>query len=102
MVKFRIDHARVISQANVIQKNADVLAAQLKLLKQMELDCGAAWQGPAGETFQGKLAELRSEMTRTQKQLAQLAETITTCADRIQQEDQWAAERAAALKSGRH
>lgn len=41
-------------------------------------------------------------MTRTQKQLAQLAETITTCADRIQQEDQWAAERAAALRSGRH
>ena len=101
-MKFRIDHARVISQADVIRKNADGLAAQLKLLQQMELDCGAAWQGPAGETFQGKLAELRSEMTRTQKQLAQLAETITTCADRIQQEDQWAAERAAAMKSGHH
>ena len=102
MVRFRINHARVISQANVIRKNADDLASQLQLLQQMEQDCRAAWQGPAGETFRGKLAELHSEMTRTQKQLAQLAETITTCADRIQQEDQWAAERAAALRSGRH
>ena len=63
MVRFRINHARVISQANVIRTNADDLAAQLKLLQQMEQDCRAAWQGPAGETFRGKLAELHSEMT---------------------------------------
>ena len=102
MVRFRINHARVISQANVIRKNADDLAAQLKLLQQMEQDCRAAWQGPAGETFRGKLAELHSEMTRTQKQLAQLAETITPSPDRNHRDAQWAADRDAALRSGRH
>lgn len=99
-MKYRINYSKVISQANSIADDAAELSAQIRILEQMEQDCRAAWKGQAADVFISKLSTLRTEMNRTKNQMSTLASTIKYCADRIQREDQQAAERASALKSG--
>lgn len=100
-MKYRINHAKVVSQANSIADDAAQLSAQIKLLEQMEQDCRAAWKGQAAGAFLQKLNTLRNKMIRTESQISSLASTIRYCADRIQREDEEAERRAAALKSSR-
>ena len=95
---YRINYAKVISQAGSIEKGALELAAQVRALEQLEQDCNAIWKGQAADVR--KLHTLSSEMLRTQKQMTDLASTIKYCADRVQSADRQAEERAAALKSG--
>ena len=99
-MKYRINHSKVISQANSIANNASELSAQIKILEKLEQECRTVWKGQAADTFISKLSALRTEMTRTKNQMSTLASTIKYCADRIQREDREAEERAAALKSG--
>ena len=99
-MKYRINYAKVIAQANAVAEKASELSAQIKLLEQMEQDCQVAWKGEASDAFLAKLRTLRSEMSRTKSQMSTLASTIKYCADRIQREDEEAAERAANLSSG--
>ena len=96
---YRINYSKVISQAHAIEDNAAELAAQIKVLEQMEQDCRSVWKGQASDSFITKLRTLRSEMYRTKKQLSKLSSIIKYCADRIQREEQRGEERAAALKS---
>lgn len=96
---YRINHAKVVSQAHSIAENAASLSAQIKLIAAMEQDCRSAWKGEAANVFISRLSSLRSNMERTRSQMSNLASTIKYCADRIQREDEEAARRAAALKS---
>ena len=96
---YRINHAKVVSQAHSIAENATSFSKQIKVLEQMEQDCRAAWKGEAADVFIAKLSNLRSNMERTRSQMENLASTIKYCADRIQREDEEAARRAAALKA---
>lgn len=98
-MKYRINHAKVIAQANSISDNADQLNAQIKLLNQLEQECRSCWKGDAADTFISKLNQLRNEMAKTKTQMVGLASTIKYCADRIQKEDEAQERRAAALKS---
>ena len=98
---FRINYSKVISQANSIANDATNLAAQIKLLSQMEQDIRAAWKGQAAEAFLSRLTLLKSNMNKTRQQMTNLASTIKYCAERIQREDEEANRRAAALKSVR-
>lgn len=100
-MKYRINYAKVISQADAVMEGASEVSAQIRLLEQIEQNCRAAWKGQAAEVFIARLGALRTEMNRTKNQMSTLAATIKYCADRIQREDQQAEERAAALKSGR-
>ena len=99
-MKYRINYSKVISQANSISGDANQLAAQIRLLDQMEQECRTVWKGEAADIFISKIRSLRSEMNRTKSQMSDLASTIKYCANRIQREDREAEERAAALKSG--
>lgn len=65
---YRINYAKVISQAGSIEKGALELAAQVRALEQLEQDCNAIWKGQAADVFIRKLHTLSSEMLRTQKQ----------------------------------
>ena len=98
---FRINYSKVISQANSIANDATNLAAQIKLLSQMEQDIRAAWKGQAAEAFLSRLTLLKGNMNKTRQQMTNLASTIKYCAERIQREDEEANRRAAALKSAR-
>ena len=98
-MKYRINHSKVISQANSISGYASDLGKQIKALERLEQDCSSVWKGETADTFIAKLRALRTEMNRTKSQISSLASTIKYCADRIQREDERAAERAAALKS---
>lgn len=99
-MKYRINYSKVISQANAIAGDASELAAQIRLLEQMEQDCRAVWKGEAAEAFLAKLNALHDEMSRTKNQMSTLASTIKYCADRIQREDEEAARAASELSSG--
>ena len=98
-MKYRINHSKVISQANSIANDATKLSAQIKMLEQIERDCRAAWKGEAADAFVAKLSTLRNEMNVTKNQMSTLASTIKTCADRIRRADQEAEERAAVLNN---
>ena len=95
---YRINYAKVISQAGSIEKGALELAAQVRALEQLEQDCNAIWKGQAADVFIRKLNTLSLEMLRNEKQMTDLASTIKYCADRVQSADRQAEERAAALK----
>lgn len=97
---YRINYSKVISQANSISGNADELAAQIRMLDQIEQECRRCWKGQAADVFITKLHTLRNEMNRTRTQISDLSSTIKYCADKIQKEDREAAERAAALRNG--
>ena len=99
-MKYRINYSQVIKQANSISNNASELSAQIRMLEQIERDCRRCWKGQASDAFLAKLQVLRNEMSRTRTQMSNLSSTIKYCADKIQQEDCRAAERAAALKNG--
>lgn len=99
-MKYRINHAKVISQANEICENADQLSAQIRILNQLEQECRVCWKGEAADAFIANLNQLKSEMTRTRTQITDLASTVKYCADRIQREDKEAECRAAILRSG--
>lgn len=99
-MKYRINHSKVISQADSIRDDADQLNAQIRLLNQLEQECRLCWKGDAADAFLSKLNQLKTEMTRTKNQMSNLASTIKYCADRIQREDEEAERRAAALSSG--
>ena len=66
-MKYRINHSKVISQANSIADNASELSAQIRLLEQIEQDCRSAWKGQAADIFITKLSTLRTEISRTKK-----------------------------------
>jgi len=95
---YRINYARVVSQANTIAECAQELSAQSNQLNMMEQRVRSAWKGPASETFLSRVLTLRGEVDRTRQQMANLAATIRQNADRIQREDEEAQRRAAALR----
>jgi WXG100 family type VII secretion target len=96
----RINHARVVSQANSIIENANELSRQINQLTNIEQQIRSAWRGRTCDTFLARLVALRSEMNTTRQQMTNLATTIRNNADRIRREDEDAARRAAALNSG--
>lgn len=100
-MKYRINYSKVIAQVNSINGSVSELSAQIKIIEQLEQDCRSVWKGQAADAFIARLSTLQSEMRQTKNQMSTLASTIKYCADRIQQEDRQAEERAAALKSGR-
>ena len=95
---YRINYSKVVSQANTIADCAQQLSAQSGHLTVMEQNIRSAWKGQASEAFLSRVLTLRGEVDRTRQQMANLASTIRTCADRIQREDEEAQRRAAALK----
>ena len=95
---YRINYSKVVSQANTIADCADSLSVQSNQLAAMEQNIRSGWKGQASETFLSRVSMLRGEVTRTKQQIAALASTIKTCADRIQREDEEAERRAKALK----
>lgn len=99
-MKYRINHSKVVSQADSIKDDADQLNTQIRLLNQLAQECRLCWKGDAADVFLLKLDQLKTEMTRTRIQMTNLASTIKYCADRIQREDEEAERRAATLSSG--
>ena len=97
---YRINHSKVISQANSIADNASELSKQANQLMAMEQSIRSAWKGQASDAFLARVSALREEVNTARSQMANLASTIKTCADRIKREDEEAMRRAAALKSG--
>ena len=97
---YRINHAKVISQANSIADCASRLLEQSNQLSFMEQSIRSAWKGQASDAFFSRVSILRGEVNTARQQIATLASTIKYCADRIQREDDEAMRRAADLKSG--
>lgn len=98
-MKYRINYEAVMSQANQITEQSELLAAQIRQLSQIEADCRCVWKGEGAEAFLTRLALLRQEMGRTRAQMSDLAETVKYCADKIQREDEQLRRRAGELNA---
>lgn len=96
-MKYRINYTKVISQAQSIDNSATELSALVRQLENMEVDCRAAWKGQTADVFTNKLNTLISEMKSTRRQMTNLASTIRTCAERIENEDRRLEELAESL-----
>ena len=97
---YRINHSKVVSQANTIADCASRLSEQANQLSFMEQSIRSAWKGQASDVFFSRVSSIRGEVNTARQQIATLASTIKYCADRIQREDDEAMRRAANLKSG--
>jgi len=95
---YRINYSKVVAQANFIADCAKELSARSGQLNAMEQNIRSAWKGQASDAFISRVLTLRGEVDRTSRQMADLASTIKTSADKIQREDEEAQRRAAALK----
>ena len=97
---YRINHSKVVSQANTIADCASRLSQQVNQLSIMEQSIRSAWKGQASDAFFSRASALRGEVNTARQQIAILASTIKYCADRVQREDEEAMRKAANLKSG--
>ncbi len=100
-MRFRINYNDVIKKANRISENARELSAQINALTTIEEQCRSAWQGEASSAFMAKVSAMKEELTRTRRQIENLASTIRNCAERIHREDMDLADKASTLSTGR-
>lgn len=98
MASFRINYSKVISQANTMNDLSCDLSREISKLENVLNDVRANWKGPASETYQRQLVNLISSMKNTRKRMSNVSSTIKSVANRIQREDERAAEMANKLK----
>lgn len=97
-MKYRINITKVRRQASQIEENGSDLNALIREIETLEQDCRAVWKGQAADEFLSKLDQLKNNMKRTRRQITSLSDTIRSCADRIQREDEEQERLAEALK----
>lgn len=97
-MKYRINVTKVKRQAGQIEENGSDLNALIREIDTLEQDCRRVWKGQAADEFLTKLEQLKNNMKRTRRQITSLSETIRSCADRIQKEDEEQERIAQALK----
>lgn len=95
---FRINHSRVVSQANTIANLANSLTAEINRLNAMEQHLRSVWTGQTSNVFRSRVSAMRTELNMQRQQMANLAATIRRTADAIQRADEEAARRAASLR----
>lgn len=79
---------------------SDDLTQEMNKLKQMGTMAKQNWKGPASDTYQKQIMALISKMSHTKNRMTELAAMIDRAAERIKQEDDAAAVRAAKLVTG--
>ncbi|WP_261304022.1 WXG100 family type VII secretion target [Paenibacillus andongensis] len=98
---FRINYSQVVSQANHIHDLARNLNTNVSGLENLMQQMKSAWKGPAAEACLKQCELLKTEMNATFRQMEDVSSTIKQVADRIQREDEAAAERARRLSQGK-
>jgi WXG100 family type VII secretion target len=97
-MRFRINHAAVIAQANAIAQLSEDLQLQINQLNTMEQNLRAGWSGPAATAYFASVVELRNQIASQRTQITALANVIRNSANAIQRADEAAARRLAEIR----
>lgn len=92
MAEFRINHDKVVSQANEMKGLSRSLGVEIAKLEGVMSQVKAMWKGPASETFQSKLSTVISNMYKTKTDIESVSNKVKYVADKIQSEDERLAE----------
>ena len=87
MATFRINHSKVVSQANEISNLSNQLNTEIMKLENLLARIKNEWNGPASDAFQKQLIMLIADMKTTKYNMSSVGTTIKNIADRIQEED---------------
>ena len=90
---FRINHSKVISQANDMNDLSRDLNREIQKLEDLLSQVKREWKGPASDAFQSQLVMLIADMKITKHNMSSVSSTIKNVANRIQREDDRLAEK---------
>lgn len=88
MSGYRINHGKVISQAEEIHTLSDELAWEISNLENLLGKLKSDWSGPASEEFQNQLLMLIADMKATKHDMTNVSDCIKNAANQIQREDE--------------
>ena len=90
-MQYRINHNKVISQAEQIKQLSKDFEVQIAKLENLLAKIKGEWYGPASAAFQQQLVILIADMKTMRFYMSSVSSTIKNVADKIQQEDEQAA-----------
>lgn len=88
MAQFRINHSKVIRQADEINDLSRDLNAEILRLENLLSQIKREWYGPASDAFQQQLIMLIADMKTTRYNMSSVSSSIKNVANRIQSEDE--------------
>lgn len=92
MARYRINHSRVIQQANQIYYLSNDLQTEISRLERILNTSREEWKGPAADEYRKQLSNLIIKMRRIKTKMYSVSQSIKTNANRIQREDNELAE----------
>ena len=88
MAQFRINHSKVIRQADEMSDLSRDLNSEIVKLENLLAQIKREWYGPASDAFQKQLIMLIADMKTTKYNMSSVSSTIKNVANRIQKEDE--------------
>lgn len=88
MAQFRIDHSKVIRQADEMNDLSRDLNAEILRLEALLSQIKCEWCGPASDAFRQQLIMLIADMKTTRYSMSSVSSSIKNAANRIQSEDE--------------
>lgn len=88
MAQFRINHSKVIRQADEMNELSRDLNDEILRLENLLSQIKREWYGPASDAFQQQLIMLIADMKTTRYNMSSVSSSIKNVANRIQSEDE--------------
>lgn len=88
MAQFRINHSKVIRQADEMTDLSRQINSEIIRLENLLARIKREWYGPASDSFQQQLIMLIADMKTTRYNMTSVSTSIKNVANRIQNEDE--------------
>lgn len=88
MAQFRINHSKVIRQADEMADLSRQINSEIIRLENLLARIKREWYGPASDAFQQQLIMLIADMKTTRYNMTSVSTSIKNVANRIQNEDE--------------
>ena len=88
MAQFRINHSKVIRQADEMTDLSRQINSEIIRLENLLAQIKREWYGPASDAFQQQLIMLIADMKTTRYNMTSVSTSIKNVANRIQNEDE--------------
>lgn len=88
MAQFRINHSKVIRQADEMTDLSRQINSEIIRLENLLARIKREWYGPASDAFQQQLIMLIADMKTTRYNMTSVSTSIKNVANRIQNEDE--------------
>jgi len=88
LAQFRINHSKVIRQADEMTDLSRQINSEIIRLENLLARIKREWYGPASDAFQQQLIMLIADMKTTRYNMTSVSTSIKNVANRIQNEDE--------------